>query len=139
MDVPIDASPKFRERCLRIKAAMEKHGSFNSYYLHNAACRYHLTNNEAVGTLEFRFEGTVLTDSNDQETIGTDLQVELIQETCDWLKQPIVEWFHETVSQTVKAEFNLYIKAGDLEKAKQRMAQLQAEADKSGGFMGMGL
>ena len=56
MDIPLDASPKFRERCERIKAALEHHGSFNTYYLYNAGCKFHLTNRDEVGMLEFRFE-----------------------------------------------------------------------------------
>ncbi len=36
LDIPLDASPDFRSRCERIKAAMEKHGTHNSYYLYNA-------------------------------------------------------------------------------------------------------
>src|SRR5262249_6595021 len=44
MDIPIDASPRYRQRCENIKAAIEHHGSHNSYYLYNAQCVFHLTN-----------------------------------------------------------------------------------------------
>jgi len=37
----------------------------------------------------------------------------------------------------VLVEFDRYIQAGDLEKAQQRIAQLQAESDEAGGFVGM--
>ena len=37
LDIPMDASPKYQQRCERIKDAMERHGSFNSYFLYNAA------------------------------------------------------------------------------------------------------
>jgi len=137
LDIPLDASPKFRERCLRIKTAMEKHGSFNSYYLYDAVCRFQLTNQPELGMLEFRFDGTVLTDDDDQRTVRSDLSVELIRETCDWLQQPVVDWFHETVSHAVRAEFDLYIHSGNLDKTKQRIAQLQSQADQAGGFLGM--
>jgi hypothetical protein len=137
LDIPIDASPKFQARCNRIKAAMEKHGSFNSYYLYDAACKFRLTNEPEFGMIEFRFDGTVLTDDDDQQTVSADLNVELVRETCDWLKQPIVDWFRETVTHAVKTEFNLYIKAGDLEKTKQRVAQLQAQTEEQGGYLGM--
>ena len=62
LDIPIDASPKYRARCERIKRAIETHGSHNTYYLYNAGCTFHLTNDPEAGRLEFQFEGTVLTD-----------------------------------------------------------------------------
>lgn len=136
-DIPIDASPKFRERCERIKQAIEKHGSFNTYFLYNASCKYHLTNREEVGMLEFRFQGTVITDATDLKTERCDLEVELVRETCDWLTAPIVDWFHQSVQHSVRVEFDRYIEAGDLDKAKARLAQLQAQADQSGGYLGM--
>ena len=61
-DVPIDASDELQARIERVKHAAEKHGLHNSYYLHNATCVHHLTNDPAQGMLEFHFEGTVLTD-----------------------------------------------------------------------------
>lgn len=137
MDVPIDASPKFRQRCERIKQAMEKHGSHNSYYLYNAACKFHLTNRDDLGTIEFKFEGTVLTDASDLATRTADLEVELVRETCDWLTAPVTAWLTQTVAEAVKVEFDRYIAAGDLEKAKERAARIQAEVEKSGGYVGM--
>ena len=137
LDIPLDASPKFRELCERIKLAIGRHGSHNSYFLHDAECVFHLTNQADLGTLEFRFQGTVLTDPQDRETIATDLEVSLIRETCDWLTQPVVAWFNETVSKAVQVEFNRYIAAGDLEQTKKRIASLQAKADQEGGYLGM--
>jgi len=137
MDIPLDASPKFRERCLRIKAALEKHGAFNTYYLYNATCKFHLTNREERGMIEFRFDGTAITDPTDLRTDRCDLGVELVRETCDWLTAPIVEWFQQSVSHAVRVEFDRYIEAGDLAKAKERMQKLQAEIEKSGGHVGM--
>lgn len=137
LDIPLDASERYRAFCERIKAALDKHGSFNSYYLYNGTCTYHLTNRDDRGMLAFRFEGTVLTDSDDQRTVRCDLQVALVRETCDWLAQPVVAWFCETVSHAVSVEFDRYIAAGDLEQAKQRIAQLQAASDEAEGFLGM--
>jgi hypothetical protein len=136
-DIPIDASPKYRAFCERIKAAMETHGTFNAYYLYNATCRYHLTNRDDLGMLEFRFEGTVLTDDQDLHAERADLHVEMLRETCDWLTEPIVAWFRETVTRSVLVEFDRYIEAGDLDKARQRLAQIQATCDQQGGYMGM--
>ena len=137
LDIPLDASPKFRQRCERIKLAMEKHGSHNTYFLYNAACKFHLTNRDDLGTLEFRWEGTVLTDASDLHTQTADLDVELVRETCDWLTAPVVAWFAQSVSEAVKVEFDRYIAAGDLQKAKERAARIQAEMEKSGGYVGM--
>ena len=59
----------------------------------------------------FRLEGTVLTDSDDRVTLSADLEVELHSETCDWLTEPAVAWFRETVTRAVIVEFNRYIEA----------------------------
>lgn len=137
LDIPIDASPKYRRRCEAIKQAMESHGTFNTYYLYNARCIYHLSNNDDVGMIEFRFEGTVLTDQTDQKTERCDLEVELLRETCDWLTEPIVAWFIESTPRSVSVEFDRYIAAGDLKETVRRVERIQAESDEQGGFVGM--
>ncbi|MGD9722134.1 MAG: hypothetical protein AB7O59_12170 [Pirellulales bacterium] len=137
LDIPIDASPAYRARCERIKEALEKHGSHNTYFLYNASCTYHLTNNDDVGMLHYTFEGTVMTDPSDQKAVLSDLHVELARETCDWLTEPAAAWLAETVSQAVRAEFDLYIAAGDLAQTLARIQKLQAESDAHGGFLGM--
>jgi hypothetical protein len=137
LDIPIDASPKFRAQCERIKAAIEHHGLLNTYYLHNARCVFHMTNKPDLGMIEFRFEGTVLTDSADQLTETCTLQVELIRETCDWLTEPVVHWFTESVTHAVQAEFDRYIAAGTLTQTLERLAKIQAQSDQAGGYLGM--
>ncbi len=137
VDVPLDASPKFQALCESIKRALDRHGSHNAYFLYNAQCTYHLTNHPQVGMLQFRWEGTVLTDESDQKTVRADVTAELIRETCDWLTEPVVTWFRQSVGYSVMAEFDRYIAAGDLEKTRQRLAQLQAATEQSGGFVGM--
>ncbi len=137
LDIPIDASPKYRERCERIKRAIETHGLHNTYYLYNASCKFHLTNDPETGCLEFKFEGTVLTDPSDQHTHHCQLDVELARETCDWLTEPVVAWFDETVRRAVTVEFDRYITAGDLAQTVKRIQQIQAQVDQSGGFVGM--
>ena len=121
LDVPIDASPAFRALCERVKEAVQRHGLHNTYYLHNARCTYRLTSDERIGMLQFGFE------------------VELLRETCDWLAEPIVAWFRETVHRAVIVEFDRYIAAGDLDRTVQRLETIQAESDAHGGFLGMGL
>jgi len=138
-DIPVDASEEEQALYERIRLAAEKHGVHNTYYLHNARCVFHLTNDPEVGTVHFRFEGTVLTDPDDCRTLTSDVSAELDGETCEWLTQPAVEWFAETVGHAVRVEFDRYIAAGDLEKTIQRMERLQAESDAKGGYVGMGL
>ena len=137
LEIPLDASPKYQQRCMNIKAAMEKHGSHNSYYLYNAQVTFRLTNAEEVGMLQFRFEGTVLTDAVDAKSLRTDLHVDLLRETCDWLSEPIVQWFKETVPRTVAVEFDRYIATGDLEKTRRRLEEIESQSDDQDGFMGM--
>ena len=55
MDIPVDASPKYQAFCQRVKQAIQQHGSFNTYYLYNAKCTFHLTNDQRVGMIQFRF------------------------------------------------------------------------------------
>ena len=136
-DAPIDASPKYEQFCSRVKAAVDKHGSHNTFYLHNARCVYHLLNHASRGSLEFSFEGTVLTDQADVKTKNCDLKVELVAETVDWLTETVVKWFAESVSRSVAVEFDRYIEAGDLEAAKKRIEKIQQASDDADGFVGM--
>jgi hypothetical protein len=137
LDIPIDASPAYRTRGERIKQAIATHGSHNTYFLYNAQCTFHLTNAPELGMIQFRFEGTVMTDAADQKTARSDLAVELVREACDWLTAPATEWLAQGVSRAVEVEFDRYIAAGDLEQTKQRIAKLQAESDSKGGYVGM--
>lgn len=137
LDVPVDASPRYADFILRVKRAIDQHGTMNSYYLHRARCVFHLTNDRNVGELCFEFEGTVLTDVEDRTVRGTDLCVRLEKETCDWLTEPIVKWFELTVPRTVSVEFGRYIAAGDLSKTEERLRRIQGEMEASGGYLGM--
>ena len=137
LDIPLDASPKYRQRCEAVKGAIDKHGSHNTYYLYNAECTFHLTNHSELGMIQFRVEGTVLTNPADLQTERCDLAVELIRETCDWLTAPVVKWFEQSVSRAVAIEFDRYIAAGNLQAAKDRIARLQVETEEKGGYVGM--
>lgn len=138
-DVPLDAPTEQFDFAKRVRAAAAKHGLFNSYYLHDAHCVFHLTNDPQLGTVEFSFEGAVLTDEQDLKTLLCDLQVELQGEICDWLTVAAVEWLKETVRKAVRVEFDRYIAAGDLQRTIERAEKLRAESDAHGGFLGMGL
>lgn len=136
---PVDAQPEVAAVFQQLREAARKHGFHNSYYLHDGRCVYHLTNHTELGVLEFRFEGTVLTDANDMKTRHGELQVELVGEACPWLTAPVVDWFAETVCEAVKVEFDRYIAAGDLDKTIRRLEELRATSDAQGGFLGIGL
>ena len=137
VDIPIDASPVLAAKMLRVKEAIEKHGVLNTYFLHNAHCTFHLTNDPREGMIEFAFDGTLLTDAADLHTQSCDLSVKLSRETCTWLNQPIVDWMAATVQRAVQLEFDRYIKAGDLQKVQERLERMQRASDESGGFVGM--
>ena len=138
-DVPLDASPGYRRRLQRMQRAVGGHGTRNSYYLTDGSCTYRFTNSADSGWVRFAFEGTVLTDDLDARTIGSDLDIVLDVETCDWLTQPAVEWLKLSVKHAVETEFDRYIAAGDLDRTKERLDREQAASDASGGFLGMNL
>lgn len=138
-DVPLDASPRYQEQWERVLKALDTHGAHNSYFLYNAQCIFHVTNQADYGMLEFHFEGTVLTDSTDQKTDRTDLAVELVRENCDWLTEPVVAWFRESVLKAARVEFDRYIAAGDLEQTLLRLKRIENQSDRKGGYLGMGL
>lgn len=137
LDAPLDASPQWQAFAARLARAVHQHGSHRAYYLHRGRCVYHLTNDPAIGTLVFRFDGTVLTDPSDREAVGADLDVSLESAECEWLTESVVDWFRQTVTRAVQVEFNRFIQAGDLEQARRRVEELQARADEQGGFLGM--
>jgi len=137
LDVPVDASPAYEQFVLRVKAAMSKHGSHNTYYLHRGTCAFYLTNDPAHGKVQFAFEGTVMTDESDRCTKAVDINVKLKGETCGWLSEPIVGFLAESVQHALLVEFNRYIDAGDLEKTQQRIKAVQEQSDSAEGFVGM--
>jgi len=137
--VPAEASPRFRALVERMQRAAGRHGTRNAYYLSNASCRFRFTNSPDSGWAEFTVEGTVLTDDRDTRTVGSDLDVTLARETCDWLTQPAVAWLEVAARRAVEAEFDRYIAAGDLGRVLERLASEQAASDAAGGFLGMNL
>lgn len=137
LDVPIDASPKLTQKILRVKQALQTHGTHNSYYLHNAKCVFHMTNDESVGLIAFSFEGTLLTDPADMKAVRCDLDVQLEKENCSWLNQAIVDWLAETVRHAVPIEFDRFIAAGDLKRTQERVQQTEKSLEDTQGFVGM--
>jgi hypothetical protein len=139
LDIPLDASPVFRARLERFQRAVARHGTRNTYYLPNASCTFRFTNDPRSGWVQFAVEGTVLTDEMDTRTVGSDLEICLAKETCDWLTQPAVQWLTLSTKRAIEAEFDRYIAAGDLSRALERLAREQAAIDAGGGFLGMNL
>jgi hypothetical protein len=138
-DAPIDASPNFQAKCNRIQRAALKHGSFNTYFLHNATCVFHLTNNPNEGLLHFSFEGIITTDESDRRAVAADLQSVLKFESCDWLTEPVVRWFKDAMARAVMIDFDRYISTGDLGRTEERLALEHARFEASHGYVGMGL
>jgi hypothetical protein len=138
-DPELDAPAETVEFSSRLRQAAAKHGLHNSYYLHRGCCRFHLTNDDQIGTVEFSFHGVVLTDSGDVKTLGCDLEVALAGEVCDWLTAAAADWLAQTVRHAVVVEFDRFIAAGDLARTIERIEQLRAETEAGGGFLGMGL
>ena len=139
LDIPLDASPGYRARLERMQRAVAAHGTRNAYYLTDGVCTFRFTNDPDSGWVRFRLEGTVFTDDSDLKTTGSDLAIVLNVETCDWLTQPAVEWLAVSAKHAVEAEFDRYIAAGDLAKARERLAREQAMIDEAGGLLGMNL
>lgn len=139
LDPPLDASPGLVAKWSRIKQAIDTHGTHNAYYLHNAFCRFYVTNNPSAGMIAFRFEGVLFTDATDTRAVNIKLNVTLDQENVSWLEQHVVKWFAETVSQAVIEEFNRFISHGDSEQTKRRLEKLEQSLQQSGGYLGMGL
>ncbi|MEM9659643.1 MAG: hypothetical protein AAF961_14885 [Planctomycetota bacterium] len=112
-DVPIDASPAYRQRCVRIKAAIDARGADCTYYLYNGRCLYRFANSEVDGSCRFEFEGVVQTDAGGGKTESCDLQISLTSDTCGGTPpDAVVQWLHARVRQAVEIEFDRMIAAG---------------------------
>ena len=138
-DSPLGASPACRKRLEQFQDTVTKHDTRDTYYLTDAVCQFRFTNNPEIDWVKFVFAGTVITDDNDSQTVGSDLTICLDTETCDWLTQPAAEWLRNTVGHTVEIEFDRYIAAGDLSEAIDRIERAQAASDAAGDFLGMNL
>ncbi|MEL7267490.1 MAG: hypothetical protein AAFP69_22140, partial [Planctomycetota bacterium] len=81
LDVPVDASPRYQQLVISVKEAIDQHGTHNAYFLHNATCTFHLTNDPEIGLVQFEFSGTALTDHADMKTRLVELKTRLKRET----------------------------------------------------------
>ena len=129
VDVPLDASPGYRERCERLQRALDSHGTENAYYLYNARCVYRLANSEVDGMLRFSFEGTVLTDCSDCKAERADLSIDLVGQTCGPVPTEVEGWLRGAVQRAVLIEFDRFISAGRLSERIDELAEMQSLAD----------
>ncbi len=136
-DASLDADQATIDKADRIKKAVAQHGAHNTYYLHNADCIFHFTNDDSRGMVAFDFEGVVNTCAEDRTAVSAALTVQLRKEDCSWLNQAVVEWLKESVMHAVLVEFNRFIEAGDLKRTAERIAALEREMEHSQGYLGM--
>jgi hypothetical protein len=136
VDVPLDASPAFRERCERLHQAIESHEGENAYFLYNTRCTYRLANSHVENMLRFSFDGTVLTDRSDGKADRADLNIVLTAETCGGIPPEVLEWFRGVVQRAVLIEFDRFLAAGTLAKRVDQLGQVESIADIAG-FAGM--
>lgn len=136
VDIPIDASPTFRERCERLQRAIEAYDSAHAYFLYNTRCVYRLANSAVENMLRFRFGGTVLTDLSDGKAERADLDVELVAETCGPIPPEVLAWFRSIVTRAVLIEFDRFIAAGQLSARVDKLGSVDSIVDLSD-FAGM--
>jgi hypothetical protein len=136
VDIPLDASPAYRERCERLQHAMETHGTSNAYYLYNTRCVFRLANSDIENMLRFSFDGVVTTDRSDGKAERADVQVVLVSQTSGPMSDDVLAWFKRVVEQAVLIEFNHFITAGNLAERVEDLSQ-GASIHDIAGFRGM--
>jgi hypothetical protein len=129
VDVPIDASPAYRERCERLLLAINTYGSENAYFLYNTRCVYRLANSDVDNMLRFSFGGVVVTDRSDGKAERADLAVKLVSETCGPMPPEVLAWFRPVVNRAVLIEFDHFIAAGRLAERVEHLGKVASIAD----------
>ena len=131
VDVPIDASPGYRQRCEHLQRAIDAHGTDNAYFLYNTRCVFRLANSEVENMLRFSFDGTLLTDRSDCKADRSDLTVRLVASTCGTLSPQVLSWFEGVVARAVLIEFDHFIAAGSLAERVNRLGTIESLSDVS--------
>ena len=129
VDVPIDASPAYRDRCERLQQAIEKYGTANTYFLYNTRCVFRLANSDIDNMLRFSFDGVVVTDRSDGKADRAELTVKLTSETCGPMSPEVLAWFSRVVERAVLIEFDHFIAAGQLAERVEDLGQVASIAD----------
>jgi hypothetical protein len=138
VDIPLDASPEFRERGEQLRRALEAHAGENAYFVYNTQCTFRLANSEIANVLRFTFDGTVLTDRSDCKADRADLEIVLVAETCGGVPPAALEWLRGVVEQAVLVEFDRFISEGQLAARVANLGQVE-DAGSLCGFAGMGV
>ena len=138
VDVPLDASERFRRRVERIKAAFQEFGAERTYFLYNAYCVFRFANSEIDGACRFEFEGVVRTDAGDRKCHESQLDVRLVSETCGGTPAVVEAWLAERVRCAVSIEFDRFIAAGYLAARTEQLGAGTNLAD-LGGLSGLGV
>jgi len=137
VDIPLDASPAYRERCERLLKAIDIYDhSHNAYFLYNTRCVYRLANSDIENMLRFAFGGVVVTDRSDGRAERADLDIRLTSETCGSISPEVLAWFRRIVERAVLIEFNHFISAGRLAAHVENLGHVDSIADLAG-FAGM--
>jgi len=129
VDVPLDASPAYRDRCERLQLAIKTFGVENAYFLYNTRCVYRLANSDIDNMLRFSFGGVVVTDRSDGKAERAELQVKLVSETCGAMTPEVLAWFTRVVERAVLIEFDHFIAAGRLADLVKHLGQVASIAD----------
>ncbi len=137
VDVPLDASTAFRQRCEHLQQELETQAGKNAYFLYNAHCVFRLANSDVHNMLRFTFEGTVWTDHSDRTSAGANLRIELAAETCGGVSADALDWFRGIVERAVLIEFDRFIAAGQLEKRATETGRAQQRVTDLTGFAGL--
>jgi len=136
VDVPLDASPAYRERCERLLQAIATHGTANAYYLYNTRCVFRLANSDVDNILRFSFDGVLVTDRSDGKADHAELAVQLVSQTCNPMSLEVLAWFSTAVERAVLVEFNHFIAAGHLAQRVDSLGQVASVHDVAG-FAGL--
>ena len=136
VDVPLDASPAFRARSLRLQQAIEAFAGDNAYFLYNTRCMYRLANSDIENMLRFSFDGTLLTDRSDCKADRADLNIVLVAETCGGVPATALDWLRRIIERAVLIEFDRFIDAGRLADRVRELGNVDSIADVAG-FAGM--
>ena len=135
--LPLDASEEQQALWRRFRAAMNKHGPANTYFLYNADCTFRLTNGPG-GLMRFIFEATVRTDERDQRPVDIDLVSQLADTDFHQPVAPaVLDFFRQAVRRAVLDEFQHFIDAGNLKRALAEKEHILREWDRNRGFVGM--
>ena len=135
--LPLDASDEQHALWRRFRAALTKHGADNTYFIYNADCTYRLSNSDGA-ILRFIFEATVRTDAKDERPVDIDLVCQPAQADFPLPLAPaVMDFFREAVRRAVLAEFQLFIRAGNLKRALAQQEHVLREWDRTRGFVGM--